>query len=176
MEGLAKSSVPNVANLVPWFQRIGVGGIDEAIDHHHRLFHRSLLLTISMIMRRNVLRNPLLLLVALFAVATSAQYDDYGGGQQDDYAQDNLYHDYAARQEQKQQGGAVERYVLAVLWVTLLVDVSVRLVGGLAKRAEGRRGEVLKLGRPSPTARPSTTRGRLPIHVVTGRSHQSLDV
>lgn len=44
-------------------------------------------------------------------------YYDQGAGQQggaDDYAQDNLYHDYALRQQEKAVGGAA--WVLVKQW------------------------------------------------------------
>jgi len=45
-----------------------------------------------------------LLVAALLWCNSHAQQYDQGGYGQEEYSQDNLYHDYAARQEQKDAG------------------------------------------------------------------------
>jgi hypothetical protein len=48
--------------------------------------------------------KSLVSLVLALAVVVSRGQDYYSPPQQDDYANDNLYHDYAARQQEKQVG------------------------------------------------------------------------
>jgi len=55
--------------------------------------------------RSRRMRSSLFLLVAALLWCNShAQQYDQGGYGQEEYSQDNLYHDYAARQEQKDAG------------------------------------------------------------------------